>query len=161
MKRDNENNNPQPKKKKKEKKKNKSPPKQEAQKTKSSSPKVPPEINTILTSTNYYAILNIDKSATSIQIKKAYRARALLSHPDKLPNNDRRAFDKVSEAYDVLSDETKRKVYDAHGLEGLQNPNSVRRNGFGDSIMEEDRHHLQHHHHHHDQHHGIKMYGIN
>jgi len=131
MKHDDENNNPQPKKKKKKKKKNKSPPKQEAQKTKSSSPKVPPEINTILTSTNYYTILNIDKSATSIQIKKAYRARALLSHPDKLPNNDRRAFDKVSEAYDVLSDETKRKVYDAHGLEGLQNPNSVRRNGFG------------------------------
>lgn len=44
-----------------------------------------------------------------------------MTHPDKC-NGDRRAFDKVSEAYDVLSDEQKKKIYDRFGLEAVKDP---------------------------------------
>lgn len=79
----------------------------------------------IINSTDLYQILSLDKSKrsslTSTQITKAYRRRAVQTHPDKL-NGDRRAFDKVSEAYDILSDETKRKIYDRYGLEAVKDP---------------------------------------
>ena len=68
---------------------------------------------------NYYAILGIPKTATLRDITKAYRKRALQTHPDKT-NGDRRAFDKVAEAHHVLSDETKRSLYDRYGMRGLE-----------------------------------------
>ena len=88
----------------------------------------------VLRETDYYSILGLSPSSKSqislIQIKKAYRRRAVQTHPDKMPNGDRRAFDKVSEAYGVLTDETKRNVYDRFGEQGLKNSNSA---GFGGS----------------------------
>ncbi|GAC1441897.1 MAG: molecular chaperone DnaJ [Mycobacteriales bacterium] len=63
---------------------------------------------------DYYAALGVPKSAPSADIKKAYRKLARDLHPDKNPDN-KAAEDKfkaVSEAYDVLSDDTKRKEYD-------------------------------------------------
>jgi DnaJ-class molecular chaperone len=72
-------------------------------------------VNEILKEDDYYKILGTTKEATSTEIQKAYRKRAVLTHPDKMPNGDRRAFDKVSEAYDVLGDETKRKQYHQFG----------------------------------------------
>ena len=60
--------------------------------------------------------------------KKAFRRRAVQTHPDKMPNGDRRVFDKVSEAYDVLSDESKRNLYDRFGERGVKNSHSA---GFG------------------------------
>lgn len=69
------------------------------------------------TKKNYYDILGIKKDAKADEIKKAYRKLARKYHPDVNPN-DKAAEDKfkeVQEAYDVLSDEKKRKVFDRFG----------------------------------------------
>lgn len=67
---------------------------------------------------NHYKVLGVGKSATSRQIKKAYRKRSLETHPDKAPSQDEREayeaeFQKVARAYEVLSDDDKRRRYDA------------------------------------------------
>lgn len=70
----------------------------------------------------YYDILEISRTATADEIKKAYRKKALQYHPDKNPGDAQaeKRFKEVSEAYEVLSDEKKRQIYDRHGKEGLQ-----------------------------------------
>ena len=67
--------------------------------------------------TTYYDLLNIETSATSLEIKKAYRKAAIKLHPDKNPNDPDAAakFQEVGEAYQVLSDETLRAKYDKYG----------------------------------------------
>ena len=62
---------------------------------------------------DYYNILGIESTANLIQIKKAYRLLALKYHPDvcKLSNASE-IFIKVQEAYEILSDENKRNIYD-------------------------------------------------
>ena len=82
--------------------------------------KLPPAAQSILSQTCHYDVLGITKSATQTEIQKAYRRRCVLTHPDKT-NGDRSAFDKVSEAYDILSCENKRALYDRFGMEGLEN----------------------------------------
>jgi DnaJ-class molecular chaperone len=72
----------------------------------------------IIQQSDYYSILGITKTATEREITKAYRKRAVQTHPDKT-NGDRRAFDKVAEAHDCLSDESKRVLYDRYGKRGL------------------------------------------
>lgn len=65
---------------------------------------------------DYYSVLGIPRTATSNQIKKAYRDLALKHHPDKNPNHRdeaQRKFREVAEAYEVLSDKQRRKQYDA------------------------------------------------
>ncbi|CAH2259264.1 dnaJ homolog subfamily B member 6 isoform X1 [Pararge aegeria] len=67
---------------------------------------------------DYYRILGVSRTATDAEIKKAYRKLALKWHPDKNPDNadeSNRRFKEISEAYEVLSDENKRKLYDARG----------------------------------------------
>lgn len=68
-------------------------------------------------SKNYYEILEIDKSASKDEIKKAYRKLAKKYHPDKNPEhaNYEEKFKDISEAYSVLSDDTKRSNYDNYG----------------------------------------------
>jgi len=76
---------------------------------------------------DYYGVLGVNRSASSAEIKKAYRCLALKWHPDKNPNNQEEAtkkFKEISEAYEVLSDDKKKKIYDQFGWEGLQNNNS-------------------------------------
>ncbi len=71
---------------------------------------------------DYYSLLNVSRDADAATIKKAYRQLALKYHPDR-NQGDKDAeemFKKVSEAYEVLSDADKRRIYDQFGAEGLK-----------------------------------------
>lgn len=70
---------------------------------------------------DFYQTLGVPKSASADEIKKAYRKLAMRYHPDKNPGNKKaeEKFKEISEAYDVLSDETKRKNYDQFGHAGI------------------------------------------
>lgn len=65
----------------------------------------------------YYKYLKINKNATQTEIKKSYYKLAKTLHPDK--GGDTEEFKKIMEAYEVLSNEEKRKIYDEYGEEGL------------------------------------------
>ena len=72
---------------------------------------------------DYYEVLGVKKSATPDEVKKAFRALALKYHPDKNPDNPEAEakFKEAGEAYEVLSDANKRKLYDNYGHAGLEN----------------------------------------
>jgi molecular chaperone DnaJ len=72
--------------------------------------------------TDYYEILGISRSSSAEEIKKAYRKMAMKYHPDRNPN-DKEAeekFKQAAEAYAVLGDLEKRKIYDRYGIAGLR-----------------------------------------
>ncbi|MEZ4705220.1 MAG: molecular chaperone DnaJ [Bdellovibrionota bacterium] len=73
------------------------------------------------TKRDYYEILSVSVSSTETEIKKAYRTVAKQYHPDLNPGNEEAAekFKEASEAYEVLRDPQKRKIYDQYGHEGL------------------------------------------
>lgn len=70
---------------------------------------------------DYYQILEVQKTASQDEIKKAYRKKALQYHPDKNPGDAsaEKKFKEISEAYEVLGDEKKRQMYDRHGKEAF------------------------------------------
>ncbi|GHJ85804.1 hypothetical protein NliqN6_2206 [Naganishia liquefaciens] len=73
--------------------------------------------------TDYYKVLGVDKTASEADIKKAYKKAALKWHPDRNKDNEEAAskkFKEISEAFEVLSDDNKRAVYDQYGEEGLK-----------------------------------------
>src|SRR5436190_11136163 len=81
---------------------------------------------------DFYEILGISKSATPAEIKKAYRKKAIEFHPDKNPG-DKEAeekFKEAAEAYEILSDSSKRQRYDQFGHKGM--------NGAGHNMNMED-----------------------
>ncbi len=71
---------------------------------------------------DYYSILEVPRTASQEEIKKAYRKQALKFHPDRNPGDSEaeKRFKEVSEAYEVLSDEKKRQIYDQYGKEALK-----------------------------------------
>lgn len=72
---------------------------------------------------DYYKVLGVDKNATQEDIKKAYRKLAIQYHPDKNPGdkNAEEKFKEATEAYEILSDDEKRKAYDQYGFAGVDN----------------------------------------
>ena len=71
---------------------------------------------------DYYEILGVSKDADEKQLKSAYRKLAMKYHPDQNAGNPEaeEKFKEVGEAYEVLSDESKRRIYDQFGEEGLK-----------------------------------------
>jgi DnaJ family protein A protein 2 len=63
--------------------------------------------------------LGVDKKATTEEIRKAFRKKALKEHPDKGGDPDK--FKEVTAAYEVLSNPEKRQLYDDYGEEGVKN----------------------------------------
>src|SRR5688572_21758390 len=66
---------------------------------------------------DYYKVLELDKTASESDIKKAYRRLARKLHPDLNPNDEtaKKKFQQINEAHEVLSDPEKRKQYDKYG----------------------------------------------
>lgn len=67
---------------------------------------------------DYYQVLGVGKNASADEVKKAYKKQARLWHPDKHPNDKDAAegkFKQIAEAYDVLSDNDKRAIYEQYG----------------------------------------------
>lgn len=80
------------------------------------------DLNKVEKMTEFYKVLEISRTATEAEIKKSYKKLALRWHPDKNPENldeANRKFREISEAYEVLIDDKKRKIYDQYGREGL------------------------------------------
>src|SRR3974390_2741876 len=71
---------------------------------------------------DYYQVLELPRTATDAEIKKAYRRLAMKHHPDRNSGeaNAEEAFKEVKEAYEVLSDPQKRAAYDQFGHAGLE-----------------------------------------
>src|SRR6185503_16555221 len=75
-----------------------------------------------MTKRDLYEVLAVGKDCAEEDLKKAYRRLAMKYHPDRNPGNKEAEehFKEVSFAYEVLTDTTKRAVYDKYGHEGLQ-----------------------------------------
>ena len=86
---------------------------------------------------DYYQILGIQRTASEVEIKSAFRRQAMKYHPDRNPGNKEaeEQFKKVNEAFSVLSDPQKKQMYDQYGHEGLNGAGGFggfNANGFGD-----------------------------
>jgi molecular chaperone DnaJ len=70
---------------------------------------------------DYYEVLGVQKGASKEDIKKGYRKLAIQYHPDRNPGNKEaeEKFKEATEAYEVLSDDKKRQIYDQYGFAGL------------------------------------------
>jgi molecular chaperone DnaJ len=81
---------------------------------------------------DYYEILGVPRNASQEEIKRAYRKLALEYHPDRHPPEKRKwaeeKFKEISEAYEVLMDPEKRRLYDLYGHEGVRE--TFREGGF-------------------------------
>jgi len=83
---------------------------------------------------DYYKILSVSRDASDDEIKKAYRRTAMQYHPDRNPENKdaEEKFKNASEAYEVLRDPEKRRIYDEYGIEGLRGTGFTGFRGFED-----------------------------
>ena len=71
---------------------------------------------------DYYDLLGIPKTASADDVKKAFRKMALKYHPDRNPGDKsaEEKFKKISEAYEILGDQEKRRMYDQYGADGVR-----------------------------------------
>ncbi|XP_014832710.1 PREDICTED: dnaJ homolog subfamily B member 2 isoform X1 [Poecilia mexicana] len=77
---------------------------------------------------DYYSVLGVSRNASQDDIKKAYRKLALKWHPDKNPDNKEEAekkFKELAEAYEVLSDKSRRGAYDRYGNDNVPHSGST------------------------------------
>jgi molecular chaperone DnaJ len=81
-------------------------------------------VNRVSFTRDYYKVLGIQRNVPQIDIKKAYKKLAMKYHPDKVRDLNRIAvenrFKEINEAYSVLSDQKKRRIYDSGGHRALQ-----------------------------------------
>jgi molecular chaperone DnaJ len=86
------------------------------------------------TKNDYYEVLGVQRNASEEEIKKSYRKLAMQYHPDRNPGNREAEdmFKEASEAYEVLSDQEKRDVYNRYGHEGLTGTGYRGFSGFDD-----------------------------
>lgn len=69
---------------------------------------------------DYYEVLGVARDASAEEVKRQYRKLALKFHPDRNKSSDAQEhFKEISEAYAVISDDKKRRMYDAHGHAGV------------------------------------------
>lgn len=114
----------------------------------------------IICGKNFYNILQVKRDATQAEIKKSFKKLSLKYHPDKNkkdPETAKNKFIEISNAYEVLVDPEKRKIYDVHGEEGVNDQtarqNAGQRHGgnfedvfsqfFGGGHGHHHRHHFQ------------------
>lgn len=73
-------------------------------------------------SDDFYDLLKVSRDADTSQIKKAFRKASLEFHPDKNPGDEDAAekFTKINRAYEVLTDEVKRQIYDQQGEDEVE-----------------------------------------
>ena len=91
-----------------------------------------------MTELDYYEVLEVTRDCSGAELKKSYRKLAMKYHPDRNPD-DKEAEDNfkvVNEAYQVLSDEEKRSIYDRYGKAGLEGQGGMG-GGFGGSNMDD------------------------
>jgi len=83
---------------------------------------------------DYYEVLGLSKDASKQEMKSAYRKLAIKYHPDKNPDNKEAEdkFKEASEAYEVLSNDNKRQIYDQFGHQGLEGMGGSGARGFED-----------------------------
>ena len=87
---------------------------------------------------DYYEILGVGKNATSNEIKKAYRKKAVQNHPDKNPGDKaaEERFKEAAEAYEILSSADKKAKYDQYGHAAFENGGAG--GGFGGGMNMDD-----------------------
>src|SRR5215204_3855417 len=75
-----------------------------------------------VTKRDYYEVLGVAKTASGEEIKRSYRRLAMKFHPDRNPGDTEaeQKFKECAEAYEILSDESKRRRYDQFGHQGVQ-----------------------------------------
>eukprot|EP00670_Eutreptiella_braarudii_P002003 CAMPEP_0174294138 /NCGR_PEP_ID=MMETSP0809-20121228/40738_1 /TAXON_ID=73025 ORGANISM="Eutreptiella gymnastica-like, Strain CCMP1594" /NCGR_SAMPLE_ID=MMETSP0809 /ASSEMBLY_ACC=CAM_ASM_000658 /LENGTH=196 /DNA_ID=CAMNT_0015395381 /DNA_START=21 /DNA_END=608 /DNA_ORIENTATION=+ len=84
----------------------------------------------------YYDLLGVQPTATESEIKRAYRNLALQYHPDKAGAEGVETFKTIREAYDVVGDADKRRLYDLYGEEGLKILDNEMMAGFHSFLLE-------------------------
>ncbi len=91
-----------------------------------------------MTELDYYEVLEVSRDCSGTELKKSYRKLAMKFHPDRNQgdNEAEEQFKVVNEAYQVLSDDEKRSIYDRYGKEGLEGQ-GMGRGGFGGGNMDD------------------------